>query len=753
VTAQRSHAGLRGARRLARLVTLAALAVGLLGADAHAAAPLAISTTRSDTKPYYACPPGKGRRLRCGAIVQKIPSAGQQRKLGVTPFTGGSGVAGGFSPADLQSAYRLPTANGSGQTVAVVMFGHHPRAESDLATYRTQYGLGACTSASGCFIQVNEAGRAGPYPPASFEAASEIALDLEMVSAACPRCHILLVEAEETPVTNLFQAIRTASSLGATVISNSWGFTAGELREEREFDDDLTFPGLPITFATGDTAGRTGFPAASPHVIAVGGTVLRRAENTRRWTEEAWSGTTAACSAIEPKPIWQTDAGCAGRTYADVSAVAELVSIYLTYEFPGWGYGGGTSAAAPLIAGTLALAEAGTRIRGAAAFYDDTDSTFDVTTGRAGECRTYICLAGTGYDAPTGIGTPNGAPQAIAPAVPQNSSIWALREGVADVQYVFAPGTSVSVTSWAPWSLWTTTRLGGEVASGSVPAVVRDAVSGVITAFYIDRRTNLVAFWSWEARSGWVNAVLGGGRAVAAGTSPTVVRDTATGTTWVYYVESTSRTIAYWVWELRSGWTSGVLGGRAMERSSPTVVRDPVSGAQFLYYVDDSTRRVSFWSWEARSGWANGVFGGTRPAVAGTSPSVARDASAGQTFVAYVEASGIAYWSWEARSGWVNRLIGGRVAANTSPTVVRNEVGGSFVYYVDSRERALNSWAGAGETWAGALLGGRIASGTSPVAIRDSSTGATWTYYVDEATGHLAYFTWSLWGGWDNVVL
>ena len=70
----------------------------------------------------------------------------------------------GYGPADLRSAYALPSSGGSGQTVAIVdAFGDNT-AEADMNAYRSNYGLPACTTASGCFKKVNQSGTQGSYP-------------------------------------------------------------------------------------------------------------------------------------------------------------------------------------------------------------------------------------------------------------------------------------------------------------------------------------------------------------------------------------------------------------------------------------------------------------------------------------------------------------------------------------------------------------------------------------------------------------
>jgi subtilase family serine protease len=317
----------------------------------------------------------------------------------------------GFGPADLRSAYNLPsTTAGSGQTVAIVDAYDDPYAESNMNTYRAQFGIPACTSASGCFRKVNQNGGAS-MPHGNTGWAEEISLDLDMVSAICPNCHILLVEASSSSMANLGKAVNTAAALGANVISNSWGGNASS--SDASFDAAyFTHPGVAITASSGDSGYGAEYPAASRLVTAVGGTSLSRASNARGWSETTWNGAGSGCSTSDSKPSWQTDAGCSGRTIADVSAIADPytgVAVYDTYRTKGWMVFGGTSVAAPIIAATYALAGNAGSLNAASFAYSHASSLNDVTSGSNGSCGgSYLCTAGAGYDGPTGLGTPNG---------------------------------------------------------------------------------------------------------------------------------------------------------------------------------------------------------------------------------------------------------------------------------------------------------------------------------------------------------
>src|SRR5262249_25492517 len=128
----------------------------------------------------------------------------------------------GYGPADLQSAYRLPSATaGDGAVVAIVDAFDDPTAEADLAVYRQQYGLRPCTTANGCFRKRDQRGGTD-YPARDSGWAEEISLDLDMVSAACPNCHILLLEAEDSSFENLALGVDRAVALGAKYVSNSY---------------------------------------------------------------------------------------------------------------------------------------------------------------------------------------------------------------------------------------------------------------------------------------------------------------------------------------------------------------------------------------------------------------------------------------------------------------------------------------------------------------------------------------------------
>jgi uncharacterized membrane protein len=299
--------------------------------------------------------------------------------------------------------------------VAVVDAYDDPTAESDLAVYRQYYSLPPCTTANGCFRKVNESGEVSPLPPTNSGWSGEISLDLDMVSAMCPDCKIVLVEAASTAATALGTSVNTAAALGAAAISNSYGageYAAETLSAAAYYDH----PGILVTASTGDSGYGPEFPAASPTVLAVGGTTLTKSTSARGWAEAAWSGGGAGCSEYSAKPAWQADRLCANRTEADVAAIADPNTGVAVVQGGAWAVYGGTSAASPIIAALftrLGLAKSPSLATSTAPFlYAHASSFYDITSGSDGSCAnsgSLLCNAGVGYDGPTGLGTPNAA--------------------------------------------------------------------------------------------------------------------------------------------------------------------------------------------------------------------------------------------------------------------------------------------------------------------------------------------------------
>jgi subtilase family serine protease len=375
---------------------VAILLVGMVAAMASQQA--SASTTRSSASVHAVrvCPAAPVGMASCHAWVRTdIPP-------GISPNVSG------YGPTDLRSAYVLTSNGSSSQTIAIVDAFNDPNAESDLAVYRSQFGLPACTTANGCFRKVSQQGNTH-YPRNDVGWSEEISLDLDMASAICPNCHILLVEAKTNSLANLSTAENRAATMGANVISNSYG--AGDLPDS-QYGAAYNHPGIAITVSSGDSGFGVQFPASSHYVTAVGGTHLVMS-GTTRVSETAWSGAGSGCSIYNTALSGQAgfNTGCSLRAVADVSAVADPatgVAVYDTFGVGGWLVFGGTSVAAPIIAGVYALAgnEAGIDNNYP---YAHSGSFFDITSGSNGSCSpSQLCTARVGWDGPTGLGTPNG---------------------------------------------------------------------------------------------------------------------------------------------------------------------------------------------------------------------------------------------------------------------------------------------------------------------------------------------------------
>jgi hypothetical protein len=415
-----------------------------------------------------------------GSTAGPVPSASTAATVGDN---------GAYSPAYLQSAYNAPSSNPGG-TVAVVDAYDDPNAETDLASYRSYYGLPPCTTANGCFQKVDQRGGSS-YPQPDNSWSMEMSIDLDMVSAICPNCHIVLVEADSNSWSDLNTAVNEAVNLGASAVSMSWGGFeySGETTDNKYYDH----PGVAMVASSGDGGYGPQFPASSPDVVSVGGTTLLQATSTgtRDATETVWSGSGGGCSQYMTKPSWQQDTGCRTRTMNDVSAVADPTTgvwVWDTYHGNGWGIFGGTSVSAPIIAALYALAgnASGSSTEMASTLYGASADGFnDVTSGFNGTCTNYLCNAGVGYDGPTGFGTPAGiapfllssAPQPPADTTPPSVSFGSPASGetvsgtasvqvsasdntaVADVTLA-VDGSTVGTDTSSPWTFSVdTTRL------------------------------------------------------------------------------------------------------------------------------------------------------------------------------------------------------------------------------------------------------------------------------------------------------
>lgn len=374
----------------------------------------------------------------------------------------------GLDPEDLAAAYAIPATGPGTPTIAIVVAYGYENLEADLAAYRDQFDLPACTIANGCLRIVDQRGgsQLPAESPTDNDWSIETMLDLDMASAACPRCKLLVVQADGSG-TGLLTAQATAVALGASVISNSWGRAEVAGASLAAYEPSFDHPGVAIFAAAGDLGydnGGTGpsYPATSAHVIAVGGTKLERSSDPRGYKESVWAKGGSGCSMSIAKPAYQVDSPCAFRASADVAAVADPatgVAIYHSRAGGGWRVVGGTSAAAPLVAGIFAAAGHGHRNPASLAVHPA--SFHDVTTGKNGSCETKLCQAGAGWDGPTGFGTPNGtilASTVVPVDIPDDAP-------VTEPEPELEPGAGCSATSGSGFGLALLLGLAGVIVS------------------------------------------------------------------------------------------------------------------------------------------------------------------------------------------------------------------------------------------------------------------------------------------------
>ncbi|KTD00484.1 S53 family peptidase [Fluoribacter gormanii] len=330
----------------------------------------------------------------------------------------------GLTPSQVRVAYGFNSVNsqGKGQVIAIVDAFDDPKIEADLGVFSKHFGLPACTTANGCFKKIYASGK---KPKTDAGWAGEIALDVEWVHAVAPAAKIILVEAADDSIDNLFKAVQVAVKNGATVVSMSWG--GDEFPEETSYDALFNNPKVTFVASSGDSGQGTLYPASSPFVMAVGGTTLLIDNYGNYQGEEAWSGSGGGVSSVEPWPENQKKLPIPKsnnkRGVPDVAYNADPETGFSVYnsvpssDGVGWAVVGGTSAGAPQWAGIVAITNSlyskvyGTHFISAiyAAANPSTGKYHynfnDITTGTNGTCG-YYCTAHNGYDYVTGLGTP-----------------------------------------------------------------------------------------------------------------------------------------------------------------------------------------------------------------------------------------------------------------------------------------------------------------------------------------------------------
>ncbi len=389
-------------------LTLLSIAVGLAGCNGASVVPTPSSQTAAQSA-YV--PQWKAQHLARAACPDVRPGEAQCAVLvGIGKVQ--PGVAG-WAPADIASVYRLPSAKkGKHQVIGIVDAYDNPNVASDLAVYRSNFGLPPAD-----FHKFNQKGQQKNYPKADQGWGIEITIDVDMVSAACPNCTIYLIEANNNSLRNLGASVERAVKLGARIVSNSWGcYQVGCKWHTNVFDD----PAALYLAASGDIGYGTFPPAEFSSVISVGGTVLSKSGST--YSERVWPDTGGGCATGIAKPSWQNDPDCSWRTGNDIAAVSLNVAAYDTYGYSGWVTTYGTSIATPIVASAFALAGGPPSKPGGEIFWELSKKQVAkdlhaIKVGSVGKCPpslngSYLCTAGTGqfgtYSGPSGWGTLNG---------------------------------------------------------------------------------------------------------------------------------------------------------------------------------------------------------------------------------------------------------------------------------------------------------------------------------------------------------
>lgn len=452
-----------------------------------------------------------------------IPSAASLQAGDPTPYT----------PAYLQAAYDtswLSATAGSGQTVAIVDAYNDPTAQTDLNTFRSTYGLAPISDSAApisgstcsagtisthntgapCMVELNQSGQASPLPATDSDWRSEESLDLDAVSAMCPNCNILFIEASSASDADLAAADAEALTLGAKLISNSFGgpspgdgdyYTATENQTGHQAGSEtFASTGDDGAYVDGVYPGQTDptqapYPASEPGITAVGGTSLDPAAGARGIDELAWSGAGSACSTFDNQPSWQAnvDTGCSGRASSDVSADADPNTGLRVDDNNSWGYYGGTSLASPLTAAYVALTAVnsgsapnpGGGSLSAQWAYGDASQLNDITGGSNGTCPAntsyapfQTCNGGPGWDGPTGIGSISGDVVSGGPSLtvpPEGGSDlsgvgYSIVQAISTTSATFDGGAypnGSATTVWWEWGTQTATSNGTNFSSAS----------------------------------------------------------------------------------------------------------------------------------------------------------------------------------------------------------------------------------------------------------------------------------------------
>jgi len=355
----------------------------------------------------------------CTTVLLHIPALAEARTFDdfqahppIHTLAGISSSPQGLTPKQVKAAYDLPSTGGGGTIAIIDAFGESS-IQSDLAAFDKEFSVTACTIANKC-LEVHPLSTA-TTPRTDDGWAVETALDVEWAHAIAPKTKILLIEAAGASGTSLLAAVDYARSRTDVVaVSMSWG--GDEFPDETALDSHFR-SAHPMAFiaSSGDDGTGASWPAASPNVIAVGGTSLSLDAKGKFASEKAWNGSGGGVSAYEREPEYQTGYSITRsggkRAVPDVSFAADPTHGFSVYHSKSWYVVGGTSAGAPQWAGIASLGAAAKHPLSLTEMYIDKDGTKnssffrDIISGKNGSCA-YFCTARTRYDYVTGLGSP-----------------------------------------------------------------------------------------------------------------------------------------------------------------------------------------------------------------------------------------------------------------------------------------------------------------------------------------------------------
>jgi len=656
-----------------------------------------------------------GRKLRLEILEprQLLTASHFKPDYFLIPHAGST--VSGYTPAQIRAAYGFnntsfgsTSADGRGQTIAIIDAYNDPNIASDLAAFDAKFGITAPPS----FKIVNQNGGTslpGTDPSQGWE--GETALDVEWAHAIAPGANILLVEANNASDTNLFAAVNYARNQpGVSVISMSWGSddNLGNASLDKSLSNTyLVTPsghqGITFVASSGDD-GHPNFPAESPNVLGVGGTDLYLAANGAITNETAWTPTNGGGQ------TWSGGGGISqefsGRKVPDVAYNAGVgMAVYDTFgPDNGWVSIGGTSAGVPQWAALMAIANEGRALAGlgtlngatqtlAAIYAAATTDFHDITSG-----KTQFQSAGPGYDLATGRGSP--VANLLIPYLASYGSSSSTGGGTTTT--VTAPAAPANFTAQAvstsqvnlSWSASSGATSYGVYELENGQAVLIGSLGSSATSF---TASNLAAGTTYSFEVAAINSA--GSTATSWLQATTLLPATTVTAPTGVTVTASSSTVAHVSWNTVSGASGYVVyewnGFQSVQVASVGTgatsadISGQSPGATEYFYVTayNSTSNAS-------SGWV-GVVMPTPPAVAPPSNLTAAATSATTGTLSWGASAGATSYAVYYWNGFQSVLLG-TVGGGTTSVTIRGLAAGSTNYFAVV---ALNSTSSAASNW------------------------------------------------------